>query len=309
MPFDGIDEVVLPLGNLGQLRDFYVETMGFDVAVDETDPDSRLAKVWSLPTAPRRTLLLVKPGSAGGSIRLVETPGLEAPGPAGRPDRSGAYALDFFLRDAVGTERRIEKAGYPFRGPAARYPLPGHPETSVHERILDQPHSGVIHATIGYRDKGTRCVLNQDDQQQVSEVVAVVFCSQRYAEAVAFVAEVLGGTAYLRGEFGGPELESLLHLERGEVLPMTLFRGAGSRNARLEICAARAQQPAREDEAVPRATAICRIKDLDRVAAALADGRHGRTTGPLDVRQDGTMTRRLGVRTLHGLSLDLVQQD
>ena len=151
-------------------------------------------------------------------------------------------------------------------------------------------------------------MLDTREDLTVSEVCAVVFSSHRYDEAVAFVADVLGGQAYLSEEFGGEQIERLLDLQPGERLPMTLFRGPGRRNARLEVCHAREPRPARPDEQVPRVTATIPLADLDGVAAALADGRHGESTGVLDVRQDGRTTRRIGIHTVHGLSLDLVER-
>ena len=159
MDFDGIDEVVLPAGDAAPLVDFYTDVMEFTVFGTEEDPDPTLAEIWSLPSAPSRTILLGKPGSAGGWIRVAEVPGLPAPAPAGRPDRTGPFALDFYLRHPVETEAAIAER-YTFRAPSAWYPLPGHPDTMVHEGIVDQTHSGIIHATVGYRPRGTRCVLD-----------------------------------------------------------------------------------------------------------------------------------------------------
>jgi catechol 2,3-dioxygenase-like lactoylglutathione lyase family enzyme len=306
MDFDGIDEVVLPTAEPAALVDFYTEVMEFTVASVEDDPDPQLAALWSLPSVPRRTTLLGKPGSAGGWIR-AEVPGLGPPAPAGRPDRNGPFALDFYLRDPVATETAIADR-YAFRAPAAWYPLPGHPDTMVHEGIVDQTHSGIIHATVGYRPRGTRCVLDSDPAADISEVVAVVFSTHKYDEALEFVTTVLGGQPYLTGEFGGDQIERLLHLDPGELLPMTLFRGPRSRNARLEICRARTPQPPRPDEEVPRVTATIALADLDPVAARLAGGEHGNSTGVLEVVQDGATTRRLGIRTIQGLSLDLVER-
>jgi catechol 2,3-dioxygenase-like lactoylglutathione lyase family enzyme len=307
MDFDGIDEVVLPVADADRVVSFYSDVLEFEVVATEDDPDPAFAGVWSLPSAPRRTVLLGKRGSAGGWIRVVEVAGLQPPVAAGRPDRSGAYAIDFYLRDPEAVEARAAEH-YPSRGTPAEYDLPGHPGTGVHEGFFDQTDSGLAHATVGYRPRGTRCVLDSRDDLTVSEVVAVVFSSVRYEEAVAFVRDVLGGQPYLSEEFGGPQIERLLDLAPGERLPMTLFRGPERRNARLEICHARPPQT-RPDDDVPRVTATVRVGDLDAVVAALAGGEHGPSTGVLDVRQDGAVTRRVGIRTVHGLSLDLVQRE
>lgn len=307
MVFDGIDEVVLPVADADALINFYASVLEFEVMASEADPDPALARLWSLPRAPRRTTLLGKEGSAGGWIRVAEVPGLASPLPAGRPDRNGAYALDFYLRDPIVTEAAAER-WYPNRGVPAWYPLPGRPDAMVHEGFFDQTHSGLAHATVGYRPRGTRCVLDSHPNATVSEVVAVVFSTHRFKEAVAFVRDVLGGEAYLADEFGGEQIEALLGLSPGETLPMTLFRGPQSRNARLEVCHARKARPARPDERVPRAIATIALPELDEVAEILADGRYGPSTGVCDVRQDGVTTRRIGIHTVHGLSLDLVER-
>ncbi|HET6154100.1 MAG TPA: VOC family protein [Marmoricola sp.] len=306
MDFDGIDEVILPVADADRVVAFYSDVLEFEVISSETYPDPQFADVWSLPSAPRRTVLLGKRGSAGGWIRVAEVPELPPPSPAGRPDRSGGYAIDFYLRDPETVEARAAEH-YPSRGTPAEYDLPGHAGTLVHEGFFDQTDSGLAHATVGYRPRGTRCVLDSRDDLTVSEVVAVVFSSVQYDKAVAFVRDVLGGQPYLSEEFGGPEIERLLDLAPDERLPMTLFRGPERRNARLEVCHARPPQ-ARPDDTVPRVTATIQVDDLDRIAAALAGGEHGRSTGVVDVLQDGVLTRRVGIRTLHGLSFDLVQR-
>jgi catechol 2,3-dioxygenase-like lactoylglutathione lyase family enzyme len=306
MDFDGIDEVVLPVADADRVVTFYRDVLEFEVVSTEDDPDPLLATVWGLPAPPRHTALLGKQGSAGGWIRVVEVPGLVAPLPPGRPDRDGAYALDFYLRDPHATEAAAAR-WYGARAVPAEYDLPGHPGTLVHEGFFDQTDSGLAHATVGYRPRGTRCVLDERADLAVSEVCAVVFSTHDFDDAVRFVAEVLGGQPYLSEAFGGEQIERLLDLAPGETLPMTLFRGPQRRNARLEVCHARERRPVRPDEQVPRATATVALGDLDAVAAAVADGRHGTTTGLLEVRQDGRTTRRIGVRA-YGLSLDLVDR-
>src|SRR5262245_23136884 len=105
--FDGIDEVVLPAADIAPLERLYRDLLGFTV-LNGGSVGVDFAHLWGLPYLPTRDVLLGKPGAAGGSIRLVEVPSLPPAGPPGPPDRCGPYALDFFLRDALSTERHLE---------------------------------------------------------------------------------------------------------------------------------------------------------------------------------------------------------
>ncbi len=272
--FDGLDELVLPVGDLDAPRLLYRDLLGFrEVATDDA-PDPRWQDVWGLPAAPRRTLLLGKPRSNGGWIRLVEVPGLAPASPAGRPDRVGAYALDFYLRDADAVEARLAAGGREFVTEAVHYPLPG-TEIGVRERMLRQPESGLLHALVQYRPRGTRCVLDHDDAEDTSEVVAAVFMTDDLPGATAFAQDVLGAHRYFSGRFDGPAVEQMLGLDPGEGFDAALFRGPASRNARLEFAAA-IPGGARKADPVPRVIAVCDLPDLDAVAQRLATGEHGR---------------------------------
>lgn len=305
--FDGIDEVVLPTSDLVALDRLYRDLLGFtEVGGGPVSPS--FGRLWGLPATPTRDVLLAKPGAAGGAIRLVEVPGLPPAGPPGPPDRCGPYALDFFLRDAVRTERMLEAHGVAFRSAAADYLLPG-TDIPVHERIFDQAASGLIHATIQHRPFGTRCVLDAGSgtrPDDVSECVAVIAVTDDPAGAAAFATDVLGATRYFAGDFAGPDVMRMLHLHPADHLPIQLFRGRASRNARLEFATRRG--PGRPADPVPRVIATCRVDDLDHIAARLRDGAHGYSTGAITINQDDRPTRRLCLRSRYGLVFDLVER-
>ena len=307
--FDGIDTVVLPVPDLDPLERLYTGPMGFVVADRSQGADPALQRLWSLPKAPMGSLLLAKPGSAGGWIRLVEVPGLADASMRIRADRVGALALDFYVREPDSVEGEIESLGFAFTSAAVQYPLPGR-GSDVRERILEQPHSGLIHAIVQYRPAATRCVLDTDDVGRVSEVVAVVIVTDRYRQAVSFANEVLGARTYFEGRFDGPAVEMLLGLAPGEGFLASLSRGPLSRNARLEFAEAmpaNASTPGRD--AVPRAILSCAMDDLDGLARDLADGRHGVSTGIITVSLDGVEQSRLGLHSLYGVDFDFFQRD
>ncbi|GGM54959.1 hypothetical protein GCM10011608_44830 [Micromonospora sonchi] len=299
--FDGIDHVVLPAADVEPLRRLYVELFGFtEVAVDD-DPDPAWQQLWQLPAPPTRSVMLGKPRSAGGWIRLVEVPGLPPASPARRPNRVGPYALDFYLRDADAVEQRIEEGGWEFRTPAVYYNLPG-TDIPVRERMLDQPLSGLLHAVVQYRPRGTRCVIDQDRQEDTSEVVAVVFMTDRFEEATAFARDVLGARQYFTGRFDGPAVEQMLGMAPGEGFAAALFRGPGSRNARLEFAEVLPDGEPRTD-LVRRVVATCAVPDLDALHTLVKSGDHGETIGPVTV--DGV--RHLGLASSYGAAFDFFE--
>ena len=303
MSFDGIDEVVLPADDIRPLARLYAELFGFgEIGGGPVSPS--FGRLWGLPLPPTRDVLLGKPGAAGGAIRLVEVPGLPPAAAPGPPDRIGPYALDFFLRDAVRTERHLESHGVVFRTEAAGYLLPG-TDIPVHERIFDQPVSGLIHATIQHRPFGTRCVLDSEPFE-VSECVALIAVTDDPAGAAAFATGVLGARRYFAGNFAGADVMRMLQLHPADHLPIQLFRGPASRNARLEFATRRG--PGRTADPVPRAIATCRVSDIDAIGALLRDGRHGRSTGVITINQDDQPTRRLCVQSRYGLVFDLVER-
>lgn len=308
--FDGIDEVVLPAADIRPLARLYIDLMGFtELGGGPVSPS--FGRLWGLPLPPSRDVLLGKPGAAGGAIRLVEVPGLPPAGEPGPPDRCGPYALDFFLRDAVSTEQHLESHGVAFRTEAAGYLLPG-TDIPVHERIFDQRTSGLIHATIQHRPFGTRCVLDSAPPTvTVSECVALIVVTDDPAGAATFATGVLGARRYFAGNFAGADVMRMLQLHPADHLPIQLFRGPASRNARLEFATRRGLSRSgqgRPADPVPRAIATCRVSDLDGIAAVLRDGRHGPSTGVITVNQDDRPTRRLCLRSRYGLVFDLVER-
>lgn len=302
--FDGITEVVLPVPSTTAALALYRDQLHFQVATDQTHlPGSTravaLQRLWDLPGPVTREVLLHKPGASGGAVRLAEVPGLPAATPAGGPDRLGPYALDFYLRDAAAVEARLESAGHEFTAEAVHYDLPG-TTLPVRERMLKAPESGLLHACVQYRPRGTRCVLDRVEAEDTSEVVAVVFLTDRLAEARAFARDVLGGHEYFAGRFEGPAVERMLGLAPGEGFDAALYRGPTSANARLEF--GEVLPGGADADPVHRVVARIEVDDLDRVVAALADGQHGRLCS--DVEIDGR--RQVGLVSHYGAVLDLV---
>ena len=296
--FDGLDEVVLPAADIEQLLRLYVELFQFTEISTDSSPDPALQQLWGLPEAPTRTVSLGKPNSHGGWLRLVEVPGLSAPEPAGRPDRIGPYALDFYLRDSATVEDRISEGGWSFVTPAVHYSLPG-TDIPVRERMLVQSPSGLLHACVQYRPRGTRCVIDHDPLEDTSEVVAAVFFTDQFEAANKFAREVLGANRYFEGRFDGPEVEQMLMLEPGEGFRAALFRGPLSRNARLEFAEV-VPGGVREPEQVPRAIAVCAMPDLDLLNEQLSCGDHGEITAMAEI--DGV--RHLGLDSRYGARFD-----
>lgn len=304
--FDGIDIVTLPAAGIDDLLRLYTEGLGFSVVMDRPVTDSTYQRLWALPLPPRREVLLGKPGSQGGWLRLVDVPDLPEPRPAGRPDRVGVYALDFYVRRADQVEARIGALGWGFRSAAQHYLLPG-TQVEVRERMLNQARSGLLHAIVEYRPGQTRCVLSETTDEDCSEVVAAVFFTDRLAEAAAFAEQILRARRYLSARFDGPAVERMLGLAEGEGFDAALFRGPRSRNARLEFAATVPPDPASQDVAargtdpVPRVIAGCAVDDLDALANQLADAQHGVSTGVLTAI-DGTP--RLGLVSRYGAAFE-----
>lgn len=298
--FDGISEIVLPVPDIDEALHLYRDLMRFTV-LEERDAEPGLATLWDLPREVSRLVRLGKPGASGGAVTLAEVPGLPPAQPAGRPDRTGPYALDFYLRDAAEVEARCVAGGMTFVGPPVHYSLPG-TTIPVRERMLRQDTSGLLHAFVQYRPRGTRCVLDHVPQEDTSEVVAAVFMTDRLEEARAFARDVLGGHEYFTGRFDGPAVEAMLGLGPGEGFDAALYRGPTSANARLEFGEAIASP--RGPDPVHRVVARVGVQDLDVVAGQLASGQHGRVTG--SVLLDGV--RHLGLVSAYGAVLDLYER-
>lgn len=301
--FDGIRSLLLPVPDLGPLRDLYVDLLGFRPTGQVDSPDPAWQQVWGLPVAPTRILHLERSGATGGGLVLVQAPGLPEPAPAGQPNRIGPYALDFYLRGADEVEARLSASGWSFRSAPVHYALPG-TDLPVRERMLEQPLSGLLHALVEYRERGTRCALDADRTGDVSEVVAAVFVTDRLEQALDFGRDVLGGQVYFRGVFEGPALETLLGLSAGAGLDAGLLRGPGSGNARLEF--ARPTGPGdglRPPDPIPRVIASWEVDDLDALLPKLSG--HGSTTAVVTV--DGR--RHVGLDSVYGARFDLAEHE
>ena len=303
--FDGIDVVTLPVADIDGLLPLYVDGLGFTVEGREDVADPAWRRIWALPTQPTRAMLLGKKGSDGGWLRLVEVPGLPVATAASRPDRVGAYALDFYVRDADEVEARLSALGWQFTSEPQNYPLPG-TTAPVRERMLQQAPSGLLHAIVQYRPGQTRCVLSRSEAD-VSEVVAAVFVAPVISEAAEFAEETLGARQYFNGRFEGEAIRQMLCLNPGEGFDAALFRGAGSRNARLEFGQVLASETPRDVDQAPaqdsifRVVAGCAVEDLDVLAQRLARASGGDSTGILTLA-DGH--RRLGFASKFGAAFD-----
>ncbi|MEU8802354.1 hypothetical protein [Spirillospora sp. NPDC048819] len=302
--FDGIDIVVLPVADTEPLLGLYVDAMGFEIVEEGPveDPET-WAGLWDLPRPPTSSVLLGKHGSKGGWIRLVAVPGLPRPDAAGRPDRPGPYALDFYLRDPAATEDMIAERGWTFVADPVDYLLPG-TEYPVRERMLDQTVSGLRHAFVQYREGRTRCVLGERPEVDVSEVNAIVFATGDLPGARAFVEDVLGGRVYFSDRFDGPAVERLLGLASGEGFDAVIARGPTSRNARLEFVQHITPAEPRPPHAYPRAVAGCAMNDLEALAAGFASGDHGPSTGVIETAEGP----QLGLRSRYGACFQFWQR-
>jgi len=295
--FDGIDSLVLPVRDTRAVLPLYRDHLGFQVE-RTPPPDPAWGTLWGLPSAPSCLTRLTKPGANGGAVWIAEVPDLPEPLPVGGPHRPGPYALDFYLRDAESTEQALVDAGYEFVSEAVHYLLPGTPHP-VRERMLHQPHSGLLHACVQYRPGRTRCVLARTDDATSSEVVAAVFLTHDLAGASAFAREVLGAEEYFTGRFDGPAVEQMLGLDPGAGLEMALFRGPQSRNARLEFARVIPRAVPSSDEApdpAPRVIAQCLVDDLEGLSERLRSSGHGVVTGDEEVAG----RRRVGFATTYG---------
>ena len=305
--FDGIDVVTLPAADIDPLLHLYRDLLGFEDR-GPVPVGGPWQAVWGLPESPSRGRMLEKAGSAGGSIRLVEVPGLAVPPLTSRADRVGPLALDFYFRDPEAVERRLEDSGWRFLTDAVRYPLPG-TDIEVRERMLVQAVSGLLHATVLHRPGQTRCVLDRAPDQDTSEVVACVFVTDDFAGACVFAEQVLGARRYFTGRFEGPAVERMLRLEPGEGFRASLFRGPGSRNARLEFAecmeAVTSAPPSDDWHTV---VAGCAVDDLDHLHGRLADGSHGDCTEIVTVATPTGPVRRIGLRSRYGAAFEFWQR-
>lgn len=306
--FDGIDAVALAVPRAEPLVELYQQLLGFGIVADDAPGDPALAAMLGAERAPSRIVHLSRGAEAGGAIALVETGGGAPASTLTPPARPGPYALDFYLRNAAATEDAMAAAGWQFTSPAVHYDLPG-TSIPVRERMLIQPHSGLLHAMVQHRPTGTRSVLGHDEAGRASEVVAIVILTRDLDGARAFAGEVLGGHAYYNGVFAGPAMEEMLGFDPGFGLDASLYRGPESRNARLEFA-----RPVDADGSPlpwtdqPRAavTPCLFTADVDSLLAQVSD--HGEVVLDHPVPWVGGQRRAVRFASNYDVDLCLIEQ-
>lgn len=306
--FDGLDFVVLAVPDAQPVAALYAELLGFEVITDHTPALAGTTRLLGLPGDATRAVHLQRGAGVGGDVVVVEVPTIEPEPPRSPARRAGVYALDFYLRDAAATEHAMTDAGWRFVSEAVHYDLPG-TTIPVRERMLVQHHSGLLHALVQHRPGGTRSVLGIDESGWSSEVVAVVVLTTDLPAARRFAAEVLGGHEYFTGTFEGPAVEEMLCYAPGEGLEASLYRGSGSRNARLEFArpvdglGRPLPLPARPDRRVQPGLLV---HDLDALLARLGSGEHGLVAAVGHVDWLGSSRRAARFDTSYDVSLLLV---
>lgn len=282
--FDGIDHVTLFGPDLEGLLRLYRDHLGFtETDRHEAAPGSDLHRLWRLPDTPLDVRSLAKPGASGGSMRLVGVPGLRADDTPRSMARPGPFAIDFYVRDLPGLHARLADAGYGFRSAPVRYPLFG-AGFEVDEVLLEAP-LGLVHAFVEYLPGRHRCVLGQDDDASVSEVVAAITVVDDVEEGLGTLRDALGGQVYFDEVFQGPDVEHLIGLPEGSAFRAVLLRGRERRNARAELMQTvpRAAPDARADGLHPGVVLSVGVDDVGEVLAGLPAG--AEVVGPL--RPDG----------------------
>jgi catechol 2,3-dioxygenase-like lactoylglutathione lyase family enzyme len=241
--FQAIDEVVLIAGDEARARRLYVDHFGFTPEDGVEVSDVALLRLWGCD-GPMTATRLVKPGSTGGSIRLVCAPGIQParPRPQSRPqsrpqprqmDATGPFAIDFYVRGMRALHRRLRDDGYAFRSQPQRYQLFG-TAFEVDEVLLEGPE-GFLHALVEYLPRQHRCVLGERPDEQVSEVVAQVTVTDDLDAGLELLRDGLGGQVYFDQRFSGPVIERLIDLPSGASFRAVIMRGPERRNARMEL--------------------------------------------------------------------------
>jgi catechol 2,3-dioxygenase-like lactoylglutathione lyase family enzyme len=233
--FQAIDEVVLIAGDGERARRLYVDHLGFTPEDPVEVPDVALLRLWGCD-GPVTATRLVKPGSTGGSIRLVCTPGIRPAQTRPQPrqmDTTGPFAIDFYVRGMRALHRRLLDDGYAFRSQPQRYQLFG-TAFEVDEVLLEGPE-GFLHAMVEYLPRQHRCVLGERPDEQVSEVVAQVTVTDDLDSGLQLLRDGLGGQVYFNQQFSGPVIERLIDLPPGASFRAVIMRGPDRRNARMEL--------------------------------------------------------------------------
>lgn len=302
--FDRVELIVLPVRDATRDLRLYRDHLGFEErggwSVGER---SVLHDLWRLPPGPLRLTELAKPGVDGGSLLVIEHPGL----PAARPRSMalpGPFALDLYVRDLRGLVDRLIADGFAFLSDPVHYPLFG-TDFSVDEVILRAP-SGLVHALVEWLPDRHRCILGDRPDESVSEIVAVVTLTDDVDEGLVTMRDVLGGSVYLDTVFHGPPIERLLSLPEGTSVRAALLRGASRGNARYELMVttpglapALGEEP-ESPRSSPAAVPVVRVSSLEDAVAALEDaqedvvGPHITDVGPFEGRSVATAWPRWG---------------
>lgn len=305
--FDGLDFVVLAVPDAAPLVDLYHSSLGFEIDSDGASATEGLAELLGLPEDVSRVVHLSRGAGAGGAIVLVETRDAEPAALAVPRQRRGVYALDFYLRDAAATEAALADAGWGFTSEAVHYQLPG-TTIPVRERMLVQRHSDLLHAMVQHRVGGTRSVLGADDAGWCSEIVAVVVLTGDLAGARRFATDALRGAEYFAGTFDGHAMEEMLGFGEGEGLEASLFRGPGSRNARLEFArpvdADGSPLPLADEPSRRRVVPGLLVDDLGATLERLDT--HGEVTAVGELAWFGSRRRAARLDTAYDVSLLLL---
>ena len=306
--FQAIDEVVLIAGDEARARRLYVDHFGF-VPEDPVEvSDVALLDLWGCD-GPMTATRLVKPGSTGGSIRLVCAPGIQParPGPQPRQmDTTGPFAIDFYVRGMRALHRRLRDDGYAFRSQPQRYQLFG-TTFEVDEMLLEGPE-GFLHALVEYLPRQHRCVLGERPDEQVSEVVAQVTVTDDLDAGLDLLRDGLGGQVYFDQQFSGPVIERLIDLPPGASFRAVIMRGPQRRNARMELMTQVGPRPDANEgvRRPPRLFPSIGVPSLphvlDRIAQTSAAVEVG---GPVVVPQDLGGGRAATLRTSFGVFVEL----
>lgn len=283
--FDGVDQVTVVTADTRAPLALYRDQLGFrEVARADLD-DPCYAELLELDGAgPLSAVLLGKPGSAGGWIRLVQAPGLPPVAERRTMHRPGPFALDFYVRDLPERYAELVAAGHRFRSPPRSYELAG-AGFAVDEVLLEAPE-GFVHALVEYLPGRHRCVLGTAPDQTVSEVVAAVTVLDDVEEGLPLLRDVLGGQVYYDQRFGGADVTELIGLPGGSTFRVVMLRGPASRNARVELMERvdAPGQPTGQQTGHPRLLLGCRVPDLPALVRRLgADPRNGALHGPFTV--------------------------
>ena len=278
--FDGIDHCVLFMPDLDECLGLYRDLFGFvETAAYVVVPPSPYHAAWGLPEVELDVRDLIKPGAAGGGLRLVGCVDLPAPTSPRTLGRPGPFALDFYVRDLPALVDRLQANGHRLRSRPVRYELAG-AGFEVDEVLLEAP-LGFVHALVEYLPGRHRCVLGDDPSADVSEVVAAITVTDDVDEGLATLRDGLGGQVYFDAPFEGPAVEELIGLPAGTSFRAVLLRGPERRNARAELMAAVPDAGRREGtRSHPYLALSCAVPDVDALADALSDPRHGELHGP-----------------------------